>query len=82
MSPTAQPLRIPSEVRASHTGWDAEVAWSHVPEAATWRLTRDSEARYLKVTLAGWEPSLAAERTRLEWAAGRLVVPRVLDAGR
>jgi kanamycin kinase len=44
-------------------------------------LTRDSETRFLKLAVEGWEPSPSAERARLEWAAGRLPVPSVLDGG-
>lgn len=81
MSPTGDRLPIPHAVLVRHDGWKAELAWSYVAQTATWRLTRGIETRFLKVTVQGWEPSLAAERARLEWAVGRLPVPSVLDAG-
>ncbi|HEX9710993.1 MAG TPA: APH(3') family aminoglycoside O-phosphotransferase [Actinomycetota bacterium] len=81
MSRALTPVAPPPEVLSDHEGWDCELAWSLVPQAATWRLTRGSEARYVKVARVGREPSLPAERVRLEWAAGRLPVPTVLDGG-
>lgn len=81
MRTTAQPLPIPDVVQADHAGWEAQLAWSHVAQTATWRLTRGSETRFVKVTVAGWEPSLGSERARLVWAKGRLPVAEVIDAG-
>jgi kanamycin kinase len=69
-------------VRRRHHDWRIELAWSSVPETATWRLRREGRSRYLKVARAGWEPTLTDERARLEWAAGRVSVPRVVDHGR
>jgi aminoglycoside phosphotransferase len=64
-------------------GWETTVAWSHIADVTTWRLRSPSgEVRYLKVARRGWEQSLAAEHERLVWAAGRLLVPSVLDYGR
>lgn len=74
-------LSIPATVQARHAGWDAELAWSIVPQAATWRMTNDAEIRFVKTAIAGRSPDLAAERARLGWAVGRLPVPRVLDSG-
>jgi kanamycin kinase len=47
-----------------------------------YRLTSaDGEIRYLKITRNGWTPSAEAEAQRLRWAAHRLPVPKLLDAG-
>ena len=63
-------------------GWKATVVWMLVPERVTWRLTSPGgEVRYLKVSPAGDEHTLAAERDRMTWAGPRLPVPRVLDHG-
>lgn len=76
-----EPIAIPSRVGALHDGWEVVFAYSGVPELATWRLTRGSEVRFVKLAVEGWTPSFDGERARLEWAAAYLPVPEVLDAG-
>ncbi|MBZ0267231.1 aminoglycoside 3'-phosphotransferase [bacterium] len=76
-----EPLPLPEPVRERHAGWDVALAWSLVPECATWRLARAGEVRFAKVARSGHVPSLAGERDRLAWAAAHLPVPTVLDAG-
>lgn len=77
---------VPADALAGMDGWAARLAWSLVPERVTWHLRGpNGESRYLKVSrhreeLSGG-PSLLAERDRLEWAAARLPVPRVLRYG-
>ncbi len=73
---------IPPGALAGMAEWEASVAWSFTPERVTWRLRApDGEIRYLKRLPRGLEPSLAAERDRLVWAARYLPVPRVLGYG-
>jgi kanamycin kinase len=68
-------------VRARFDDWEAEIAYSYIPELATWRLTRGSEVRFVKLAIEGWTPSFEDERARLAWAAAYLPVPHVLDGG-
>lgn len=77
-----QPPSIPSAALSWVEGWEAVVVWSLIPEVVTWRLVAPAgEVRYLKVSQLGRELSLAAERDRMNWAASRLPVPRVLGYG-
>lgn len=79
---TQVPLAIPDPVRAPHRGWQTVLAYAYGPETPTWRLDGPSgERRFLKVAPIRRDPGLAAERVRMEWAAGRLPVPAVLDSG-
>lgn len=76
-----EPVPLPEAVRERHDGWTVSLAWSLVPECATWRLERGGEVRFAKVVLAGHIPSVPDERARLAWAAPRLPVPGLVDAG-
>jgi kanamycin kinase len=63
-------------------GWRRTVVWRFLPQVTTWRLGGpDGEVRYLKVSQLGQRASLVDERERMEWAASRLPVPRVLGYG-
>ncbi len=77
----APPTTIPDEALADHTGWSVELAWEG-ERANTWRLTdATGDTRFIKV---GWTtnyPTLADERARLDWCAGRIDVPRVVSYG-
>lgn len=73
---------IPVPALAGMAGWEAVVAWEQEPGLVTWRLTAPGgEVRYLKLRGSSVEPGLEDERARMEWAAGSLPVPRVLDHG-
>lgn len=77
-----KPSAIPSAALSGMEGWEAVVVWSLLPEAVTWRLVAlAGEVRYLKVSQLGRELTLSAERDRMNWAASRLPVPRVLGYG-
>lgn len=76
-----QPLPIPASATIQTAGWEASLAYTYGPETATWRLRRGSHTRYLKIAQIGWEPGLNPERERMDWAQGRLSVPRVIDYG-
>lgn len=75
------PLAPPSCVIHQHADWAVSLAYSGVPEVATWRLERGPVVRFIKVAKLGWEPALSGERDRLRWAALHLPVPLVLDYG-
>jgi kanamycin kinase len=80
-SPGGQP-RIPSDALGGMSGWRRTVVWRFLPQVTTWRLVApEGEVRYLKVSQLGQRASLADERERMDWAAGWLPVPRVLDHG-
>lgn len=73
---------LPLNAIAGMENWEATVAWSLVPERATWRLRApNGEIRYLKVYQVGPETDLSAERERLAWTAARLSAPRALASG-
>src|SRR6185312_15452120 len=73
---------LPPPAWAGMEDWHAEVAWALVPGRTVWRLRAPAgEVRYLKAAPRGLELPLAAERERLDWAATRLPVPRVLAYG-
>ncbi len=78
---THAPLPIPPQVAAQFQDWTATFESSYDPAAATWRLQRDQQTRYLKVAGKGWEPSLAQECDRMRWAASVLPVPKIVDYG-
>lgn len=74
--------RISTAALAGMADWEPTVVWAHAPGKVTWRLRAPhGETRYLKVMRRGLEPSLAAERDRLNWAQSRLPVPRPLAHG-
>ena len=75
------PLAIPDVVRSAHQDWNIALAWSHIAPLATWRLSRGSEVRFVKLALKGWEPALEEEFKRIRWASDHLVVPAVHDMG-
>jgi kanamycin kinase len=73
---------VPVGVLAGMEGWEATLVWSLMPERSTWRLHAPAgEVRYLKVYHLSLGRELEAERARLNWAAVRLPVPRVLAYG-
>jgi len=72
-----QPSRIPPAALSGMGDWDATIVWSLIPEVVTWRLRAPrGEIRYLKVSRLGREPTLTAERNRMQWASTHLPVPR------
>jgi kanamycin kinase len=75
-------LPIPEAVHLAYASWRWEVAYTYNGQAVTHRLSSEKgEVRYLKLTQAGWWPSLAREQARMEWAADHLPVPQVVEAG-
>jgi len=79
-APTYQ--QLPEQARSHLAKGRAELIYN--PYAtATWRLVRaGGDVLYLKAGPVGWYPSLAAERERCAWLAGRgLPVREVVDYG-
>jgi aminoglycoside 3'-phosphotransferase-2 len=79
-APTVAQLPAPARRYLSR---GAAALFYHPYDTATWRVTpRHGPTLYLKAAHAGRYPSLAGERDRLRWLAGRDVsVPEVVDAG-
>jgi kanamycin kinase len=76
------PDRLPPQVLAAHRGWEPKHVWGTEYNTAVWRLeSPDGAARFAKVGWTGFYPSLDDERARLEWCAGRIAVPELIDHG-
>ena len=70
------------ELRLFRQAWGWEVAWQHIPDIVTYRLTHGSEGiRYLKVAAVGFFPRLESEAERMRWAMSYLPVPEVAEHG-
>lgn len=73
---------IPSALEARYREWHWDVAWHFHARSIVYRVSRGpDEVRFIKLTEAGWHPSLAAEAERIAWAGGYLPVPEVLTLG-
>ena len=74
--------QLPAEARRHLAAGPSELIYNAY-DTATWRTTHGSGAvHYLKARRLGRCPSLAAERDRCEWLAGRgLPVPEIVDHG-
>lgn len=77
---SAAALPFPEELGRRYAGWSRTLHYAYVPELPTWRLDAPTGQRhFLKIAYLGRQPGLADERARLEWAADRLPVPRVME---
>jgi kanamycin kinase len=76
------PSELPSQVIAAHRGWDALRPSRNEFVSAAWKLISPTgDVHFAKVGWSGRHPSMDDERVRLEWCAGKLPVPEVVDAG-
>jgi kanamycin kinase len=76
------PTELPPQVTAAYRGWSVVRLSRFEHASVVWRLeSAEGAVRYAKVGWCGRHPSMADERARLDWCAGKLPVPEVVDAG-
>ncbi len=80
MDLTGEPS-LPAALRSAYADWTWDPIWRNEAGGRTYRLTRGSDHRFVKLARRGAYPALDAEAERMRWAAGHLPVPEVIECG-
>ncbi len=72
---------VPPEIIDQYSSWAVTPVSTHPGKSVMYRLSDDTESRFLKVVRKGTFPSAEAEAQRAMWARAHIPVPEILKFG-